>query len=86
MASTKKPSELATRRASKSGVVLQATPNEIAQAQSESQLKIPPRAILARRWPKLRVNRYSGKWLDEASGARGDSLASLVAYIGGEAR
>ena len=35
---------------------------------------IPSRAALARRWPSLRLNRFTGRWRDDASGARGDTL------------
>ncbi|OAI30979.1 hypothetical protein A1351_06730 [Methylosinus sp. R-45379] len=52
----------------------------------EPQSKIPSRAVLARRWPRLRLNRYSGHWLDEASGRRGDDLASLARYLEGAPR
>lgn len=81
MVETRKPAELASRRASKSGVVSQATPNEIAHSVPSVQAKIPPRAVLARRWPKLRVNRFTGRWLDEKTGRRGEDLTSLSRYL-----
>jgi hypothetical protein len=85
MVETRKPSELATRRARNSGVVARSADDEIAQSRPQDQYKIPPRALLARRWPKLRVNRFTGRWLDEKTGRRGDDLASLASYLG-EAR
>jgi hypothetical protein len=42
---------------------------------------IPPRATLARRFPRLRVNRLSGKWCDDQTGERGDDTPSLLAYL-----
>ena len=52
------------------------------------QAKIPSRAPLARRWPKLRVNRLSRRWIDDATGARGETIESLRAFLneGGNAR
>ncbi len=49
---------------------------------------LPSRAALARRWPSLRVNRYTGRWADGATGARGDDLQSLLVFLneGGRAR
>jgi hypothetical protein len=44
---------------------------------------LPSRATLARKWPKLRLNRYTGTWIDDASGARGDDFESLRAFLDG---
>lgn len=44
--------------------------------------ELPSRAALARRWPSLKVNRYTGAWRDDASGARGDDIQSLRAFLG----
>jgi hypothetical protein len=48
--------------------------------------KFPNRATLARKWPKLRINRLTWRWRDDASGAHGADVASLLAYIGEVAR
>jgi hypothetical protein len=48
--------------------------------------RLPTKADLARKWPKLRVNRYNGRWRDDASGARGDDLQSLLTFLGEGAR
>jgi hypothetical protein len=48
--------------------------------------RLPSKADLARKWPKLRVNRYNGRWRDDASGARGDDLQSLLTFLGEGAR
>ena len=56
----------------------------LAAATAEKEItRLPSRAALARRWPKLRVNRLDYKWLDEASGERGYSLSSLLAFLNG---
>jgi hypothetical protein len=44
--------------------------------------ELPSRATLARRWPRLRINRLTWRWVDDASGARGDDLRSLLSYLG----
>ncbi|MFZ3181648.1 MAG: hypothetical protein WA156_15905 [Methylocystis silviterrae] len=44
---------------------------------------IPSRATLSRRFPALRINRYTGAWRDDASGAKGDDVVSLLAFING---
>ena len=68
------------------GVVFsQSTPITIADNPSRPQ-GLPSRAALARRWPGLRVNRLTGRWVDDASGARGDSIDSLLAFLGEGAR
>ena len=43
--------------------------------------QIPSRAVLARRFPRLRVNRLSGLWCDDASGKRGDDVELLLAFL-----
>ena len=43
----------------------------IAQKQ-QPQVLLPSRAALARRRPGLRVNRLTGRWVDDASGASGE--------------
>jgi len=43
--------------------------------------KIPSRATLARRFPRLRVNRFTGSWRDFATGAHGRDIASLLAFL-----
>jgi hypothetical protein len=43
---------------------------------------LPSKAILARKWPRLRVNRLTGRWLDEASGSNGEDFQSLLAFLG----
>jgi hypothetical protein len=48
--------------------------------------KLPSRATLARKWPALKVNRLNWKWVDDASGAKGDDLGSLLAFIAEGAR
>lgn len=50
--------------------------------------ELPSRAALTRRWPLLRLNRYTGAWRDDATGTRGEDLGSLLVYLneGGSAR
>jgi hypothetical protein len=43
--------------------------------------KLPSKAVLEKRWPGLRINRLTHRWADDATGARGDDLASLVEYL-----
>jgi hypothetical protein len=85
MGATKKPGAQATRRAQKSCVALRSTPDEIADHRPAEQPKIPSRAVLAQRFPSLKVNRLSWRWCDDRTGQRGDDLASLSRYLG-EAR
>lgn len=47
--------------------------------------QIPSRAVLARKWPSLKLNRYTGAWRDDATGARGDDVETLLA-VSREAR
>jgi hypothetical protein len=42
---------------------------------------LPSRATLARKWPRLRINRLSGRWADDATGARGDDFESLLDFL-----
>lgn len=42
---------------------------------------LPNRATLARRFPALRVNRLSGRWRDDTTGARGDDVESLLVFL-----
>lgn len=49
---------------------------------SQLNLKgIPDRATLARRWPGLRINRLTGRWRDDTSGAAGDNVESLLVFL-----
>lgn len=50
--------------------------------------ELPSRVALARRWPGLRINRLTWRWRDDASGARGEDLGSLLVFLneGGRAR
>jgi hypothetical protein len=43
--------------------------------------ELPSRATLARRWPGLKVNRLTGRWVDDATGARGDTIESLRIFL-----
>lgn len=58
---------------------------EITPGANVNQAKIPSRAALARRFPKLKINRLSWRWCDDASGARGDDVESLIAFLEGGA-
>lgn len=42
---------------------------------------IPSRAMLARRWPRLRLNRLTWRWRDDATGAKGDGIESLLSFL-----
>ncbi|WP_018408515.1 hypothetical protein [Methylocystis rosea] len=42
---------------------------------------IPGRATLVRRWQGLKINRLTWRWVDDASGARGNDFGSLFAFI-----
>ena len=48
--------------------------------------KLPSRATLARKWPKLHINRLTWRWRDDASGAWGDDFESLLVFLGERAR
>jgi hypothetical protein len=43
--------------------------------------ELPSRARLARRWPGLRINRLTWCWHDDATGAKGEDLLSLLAFL-----
>lgn len=43
--------------------------------------ELPSRATLARRWPRLRVNRLTWRWRDDATGAKGDNIESLLLFF-----
>ncbi len=47
---------------------------------------LPSRATRARKWPALKINRFTGRWRDDASGASGADVASLLAFLGEGAR
>lgn len=42
---------------------------------------LPSRAVLARRFPQLRLNRFNGKWRDDTTGANGSDFESLRAFL-----
>jgi hypothetical protein len=44
---------------------------------------LPSKTTLARHFPALRINRYTGRWVDDATGARGDAIETLLSYIAG---
>ncbi len=46
-----------------------------------SQASLPSRATLARQKPALKVNRLTWRWRCDASGANGDGLDSLLAFL-----
>ena len=52
---------------------------------SSALQRLPSRAVLARKWPSLRINQLTWRWIDDASGARGDTIESLLAYLAGDA-
>jgi hypothetical protein len=45
------------------------------------QAKLPSKATLVRRWPRLKVNRLTGRWVDDATGARGEDIQSLLVFL-----
>ena len=47
----------------------------------ENLKALPSRAVLARRWLRLLLNHYTGAWLDDATGARGDDIKSLLVFL-----
>ncbi|HEY8067077.1 MAG TPA: hypothetical protein VIF40_20480 [Methylosinus sp.] len=65
---------------------LDAARRALAAAEERQNTRVPSRAALARKWPRLRVNRMSWAWIDEASGERGYTQASLLEYLRKEAR
>jgi hypothetical protein len=66
---------------------LEAVTSELIPAKQDPQA-LQSRATLTRRWPCLRVNRQTWRWRDDASGAHGDDLGSLLVFLneGGVAR
>jgi hypothetical protein len=82
MATTKNPVALAgTDRAWSLRSGLGALTGSEANTAAHNLKELPSRAALARRWPGLRVNRFSGRWRDDTTGARGDDLRSLLAFL-----
>ncbi len=61
---------------------LEAVSSEIIPPKQDLQALLPGRATLARQWPGLKVNRLTWRWVDDASGARGDDLQSLLTFLG----
>lgn len=59
---------------------------EYVGASVSATAKLPSRASLARKWPALKINRLTWRWIDDASGAGGDDIASLLAFLGEGAR
>jgi hypothetical protein len=55
--------------------------SEIIKSSPDLQ-QLPSRATLARRFPRLRLNRFTGAWRDDASGAKGNTIESLLKFIG----
>jgi hypothetical protein len=68
------------------GVVSAPLPKMLPPATFFDPRLLPSRATLARRWPALKINRLTGRWVDDASGARGDDITSLIAFLGEGAR
>ena len=53
-------------------------------ARTQGVPALPSKATLARRFPKLRVNRLTGRWVDDASGREGRRRSrALLAFING---
>lgn len=48
---------------------------------ARSASNLPSKATLARRWPRLHVNRLSWHWRDDATGASGVGQESLLAFL-----
>ncbi len=67
---------------------LGAVSSEIIPQKQQPQVLLPSRAALAWRWPNLRLNRLTGRWVDDASGASGARVAAIHAQAPphGEAR
>jgi hypothetical protein len=42
---------------------------------------LPSRATLARKWPRLKINRLTWHWRDDATGANGSDFESLRAFL-----
>jgi hypothetical protein len=60
---------------------LEAVTSQIIPPKQDPQALLLSRAALARRWPSLRFNRYTGAWRDDATGAKGDNIESLRAFL-----
>lgn len=60
---------------------LEAVSSEIIPPKQDLQASLPSRATLARRSPGLKVNRLTGAWRDDASGAKGDTIESLRIFL-----
>lgn len=43
--------------------------------------QLPSKAMLARRWPSLKINRLSWRWVDDHSGEKGEDLTTLLAFL-----
>lgn len=61
---------------------LEAVTSEIIPAKQDLQALLPSRATLAPRWPGLRVNRLTHRWVDDSSGASGADIPPLRALLG----
>ncbi len=61
---------------------LEAVSSDIIPPKQDLQASLPSRATLARRSPGLKVNRYTSACRDDATGAKGDGLDSLLAFLG----
>lgn len=82
MAHTAKNPDAGGVRARNSDQSGKAIASEKTKSAPENQGKsLPPKATLVRRWPGLKVNRFSGRWRDDATGARGDSIESLLTFL-----
>lgn len=42
---------------------------------------LPSKSVLARKWPRLKINRLTWRWIDDASGTKGNDLGSLVTFL-----
>ncbi len=49
--------------------------------ETNTSQRLPSRTTLARRWPGLRINRLNYRWVDDATGAKGDDIESLLAFL-----
>lgn len=47
---------------------------------------LPSRATIARKWPALKINRYTWRWHDDVTGAKGEDFASLSEFMSGGGR
>ncbi|WP_292530591.1 hypothetical protein [Methylocystis sp.] len=81
MAHTAKSPPAATGGARNSDQSGKAIASEIVSPKQDLQALLPSRATLSRRWPGLRVNRLTWRWVDDASRARGEDIQSLLAFL-----